>query len=246
MSDPQEAKPLTEKQKETLEKLCAKDKLTPNQEEEKKKLVTKMNAKPQLSAGAKTYCQSWVKEQIYGRRAEVKSKYLDKGNICEDYAIEMLNHIFGKKYVKNEQYFEDGHMTGTPDINAEMIRDIKNSWSVDSYPLFDLKVKDEYKWQMLGYMNLTGHKQASVDFCLVNAPEHLIAREAKQASYDSNKTDLELYQKYTHLLTFDDIDPRKRVRSFMVYRDEEAIQKIKQRVLMCREYIEDLIKRMEK
>ncbi len=249
MTDDVKTKPLTEPQIKALAKLddkiySGKD-LTSNQKEEYEKLITKRDAKPELSAGAKSYCQQWLKEQIYGRRSDIKSKYLEKGNICEDYAIDMLNHIFSKSYKKNEEFFENEYMTGTPDIICEMIRDIKNSWSVDSYPLFDLKVKNEYYWQMQGYMNLTGLKQASVDFCLVNAPEHLIAREAKQASYESSKTDYELYQHYTHLLTFDDIDPRKRVRSFSVAYNQNDVDRIEQRVEMCRVYIQELINRME-
>jgi len=249
MTDDVKTKPLTENQIKNLnkyeEKIYSGKDLTQNQKDEYEKLLIKRDAKPELSAGAKSYCQQWLKEKIYGRRCEVKSKYLEKGNICEDYAIEMLNWIFKKKYVKNEQYFENEYMTGTPDIIETMIRDIKNSWSVESYPLFDLKVKNEYYWQMQGYMSLTGLKQASVDFCLVNAPENLIAKEAKQASYESSKTDYELYQHYTHLLTFDDIDPRKRVRSFPVAYNQNDVDRIEQRVEICRVYIQELINRME-
>lgn len=246
MSDAPDSKPLTAKQNERLQELYAKSKKTDNQAAEIVKLIQKRDKPPELSAGAKSYCQSWLKEQIYGRRAEIKSKYLEKGNLCEDYAIGMLNYLFSKNYVKNEEFFEDEYMTGTPDINAEIIRDIKNSWCVESYPLFDMKVKDDYKYQMLGYMNLTGHKKASVDFCLVNAPDHLIEREARQAAYTSNKTEHELFQKYTHLLTFDDISPSKRIRSFEVLRDDKEIKRIKERVVMCRVYIKELINRMER
>jgi len=246
MTDGKDSGGLTDKQTQRLDDLHNQKKLTQNQAEEVVKLINKRDKPAELSAGAKTYCQSWLKEKIYGRRAEIKSKYLEKGNLCEEYAISMLNYLFSKRYAKNEAFFEDEYMTGTPDINAEMIRDTKCSWCVESYPLFDLKVKDDYRYQMLGYMNLTGHKKASVDFCLVNAPEHLIEREARQAAYTSNKTELELYQKYTQLLTFDDIEPSKRVRSFEVLRNETEIQKIKDRVVMCREYIKNLTKRMER
>lgn len=246
MADDVKTKPLTENQKKRLAELLKKEKLTENQHNEMNKLIEKEKVKPELSSGAKSYCQQWLKEQIYGRCYEVKSKYLEKGNICEDYAIEMLNYIFKKQYVKNEQYFENEYMTGTPDIIDTMIRDIKNSWSVDSYPLFDLKVKNEYYWQMQGYMNLTGLRQASVDFCLVNAPDHLIQSEVKRALYTSAKTDYELFQHYTHLLTFDDIDPRQRVRSFPVTYNQNDVDRIEQRVEMCRVYIQELINRMEK
>jgi hypothetical protein len=246
MTDDVKTKPLTENQKNRLAELLKKEKLTDNMHKEMNKLIEKEKAKPELSAGAKSYCQQWLKEQIYGRRAEVKSKYLEKGNICEDYAIEMLNYILKKQYAKNEEYFENEYMTGTPDIICDIIRDIKNSWSVDSYPLFDLKVKNDYYWQMQGYMNLTDLKKASVDFCLVNAPDHLIQSEVKRASYTSPKTDYELSQYYTHLLTFDDINPRQRVRSFPVDYNQNDIDKIQQRVEMCRVYIQDLINRMEK
>ena len=37
---------------------------------------------PQLPAGAKTYCRTWLKEQLYDRRKGFSSKYTDKGNTC--------------------------------------------------------------------------------------------------------------------------------------------------------------------
>ena len=53
------------------------------------KLMTKPRLKSEvLSKTTKSYLQEWTKEQIYGVRKSIKSKYLDKGNQVEDAAID--------------------------------------------------------------------------------------------------------------------------------------------------------------
>ena len=53
--------------------------LTALQSEENDKLIN-LRDNPKATKGMMTYCQDWLKEQLYGRRKEIKSKYLDKGN----------------------------------------------------------------------------------------------------------------------------------------------------------------------
>src|SRR5690606_2254082 len=45
---------------------------------------------PELPEGAKTYCKQWVKETLYKRREQVKSKYISKGNDTEEEGFTMM------------------------------------------------------------------------------------------------------------------------------------------------------------
>ena len=37
-----------------------------------------------------TYLEAWLKDHLYKRRTEIKSKYLDKGNISEEYGFTLM------------------------------------------------------------------------------------------------------------------------------------------------------------
>ena len=233
---------LTEKQAEKLADLKARPKPTPKQYEEIATLEEKRDKPPELSAGAKTYCKTWLKEQLYSRRKEVKSKYIDKGNEGEDDAIDFLNKIHLEDYAKNEDFFENEWMQGTPDIIANITRDTKCSWDESSFPLFEDFCDNDYYWQGLVYMELTDKPKHSVDYCLIDTPNHLIEREIKFAGYTSTKSESELREYFYKKMRFTDITNLKlRVKSFSFNRDNEKIEKLEQRVEMCRKYIKTLI-----
>ena len=79
------------------------------------KIMTNPRSKTEtLSKTTKTYLEEWSKEQIYNRKKEVFSKYIDKGNAVE---VESLNFIAKEldisNLVKNEESFENGFLTRT-------------------------------------------------------------------------------------------------------------------------------------
>ena len=43
-----------------------------------------------LNAGAITYIETWYSEQMYKDKEEIHSKYLDKGNYCENESIDLI------------------------------------------------------------------------------------------------------------------------------------------------------------
>jgi hypothetical protein len=234
---------LTDRQKEELADLQAKGSKSKKVQE----LIDKRDKPPELSAGAKTYCKAWLKEQkgFYGRRKEIKSKYLDKGNECEDEAIGLLNKIHLEDYIKNEEFFEDDDLQGTPDIIANLTRDTKCSYDETTFPLFEDFCDDDYYWQGQVYMELTDRPAHSVDYCLIDTPDHLIEREIEFAAYTSPKPDEELREYYYNKMRFTDITSLKlRVKSFCFNRDKEKIQQLRQRVKMCREYIKTLVEKV--
>ena len=187
------------------------------------KLMTKPRSKSEvLSKTTKSYLEEWTKEQIYGVRKNIQSKYLTKGNEVEDDAINYASAEKGWLFAdKNEEYFEDEYFCGTPDVILEdKIIDIKSSWDCFSFPLFYNGIPNkDYYYQLQTYMHLTGKRKAQLVYVLMNTPEELTFEE----SHD-----------YT------EINSKYRIKTFDIEYDEEVMQEMKLKVEQSREYIEQL------
>lgn len=183
----------------------------------------------------------WVQER-YGRRKEISSKYMTKGTVVEEDSITLLSAVHRKFYEKNEEYFENDFITGTPDIVKPDLRDIKSSWNIFTFhKTKEEGITDDNYWQMQGYMALTGAKVAHVDYCLVDTPEQLVRYEKNRILYNPDTDDSEWYwkkcKKVEKNLTYGDIAKGERVESFKVERDEENINLIYERVVKCRDWM---------
>ena len=176
-----------------------------------------------LSETTKTYLQEWVKEQIYGVRKEISSKYLTKGTDMEDEAIDKAIEWLDLPFaLKNEESFENDFFTGTPDIIlSDCVLDIKNSWDCFTFPLFEDEIPTkDYMYQLQVYMHLTGLKKAKLVYMLLDTPE----------TYN------------TPAINYDHIDQNKRHKVFEIDYDQTIIDMLIERVKESRIYINTLIK----
>lgn len=198
-----------------------------------------------LSETAKTYCRDWLKGQIYKRRKEFSTKYTEKGNIMEDTSLDFIAKMLDLgMLIKNEQYFENEFIHGTPDaILPDLIIDVKNSWDCFTFPLFDTEIENNsYFYQLQGYMHLTGIKKAKLIYCITDTPEHLIERECKYWCIKNGyELDIDIYNEFYNKMTFSDIEDRFKIKIFDIDYDENVINSIIERVKLCRDYIEKLI-----
>lgn len=146
-----------------------------------------------LSQGAKTYIQQLAKESFFDYVPIISSKYIDKGNECENDSIALLNELMVERgefieYSKNAVRYKNEYLTGEPDIISmfeKMVRDTKTSWNLDSFPAsiesaIAQSNASDYEWQGRGYMMLLNEhgievNKHSVDYCLVDTPLHLIS-----------------------------------------------------------------------
>jgi hypothetical protein len=235
---------LTEKQNAELGQLYEKDKRTHLQELKMLDLIAKRD-NPELPQGAKTYCQDWLKGELFEYQKMVRTKYTDKGNIMEDESIDLIADILGYGFLmKNEDHFQDEFMTGTPDVilKSEII-DVKNSWDCSTFPFFDENIPNQdYYWQLQGYMSLCNKDKAKLIYTLLDTPEHLIEREARYYCISQGYEELEMsiYEQFEKNMTYKNTPAKYRIKVFEVDRDNKAIEEIKMRVKLCREYIEEL------
>jgi hypothetical protein len=199
-----------------------------------------------LSQTAKTYIHELVLQDKYGIRKEFSSRYTDKGNEVENESINLVNEVLDVGFIyKNEEFFENDWITGTPDVNTdEVLLDVKSSWDGTTFPFFETEIPTkDYFYQLQGYMWLTGKQQSMLCYCLIDTPADMVASEVKRQHYILNKIeeDLELTREIESKHIFSHIPKNRRVKVFYVQKDEAVIERIKEQVELCREYYNTLI-----
>jgi hypothetical protein len=226
-----EAKALTEKG------------LTLKQLEQLAILVNKRDHPP-IPEGLKTYCKSWLKKELLGKKGvPMSSKYTEKGTVQEDVGIELAAEVLGEDFlIKNEEKFFNAFVEGTPDLilSKDEVWDIKCSWDEETFPLFETNIPNMlYWWQLQCYMWMLGSKRAKLVYCLVDTPENIIEAQVRKEAFKLGyeEIDEDFYSEVRDRMIFSDSDPKLRVKTFEFDRDDEAIALIQKRVEMCREYI---------
>ena len=122
------------------------------------KLMTNSRSKTEtLSTTTQTYLKQLHTEEAFNRRYEIKTKYLDKGIMVEEESITLYSKVKKEVFFKNQERFNNEFLTGEPDNIDGKIRDIKSSWSFETFPLHEETIPNkDYYYQLQGYMALTG------------------------------------------------------------------------------------------
>ena len=245
-------KGLTEKQQAELIRLQSKQsdgKITENQIIKLGQFLEKKNAKPKLSQGAKTYLEKLFKEEYFEKRTEITSKFMDKGNEVEEQSITLFSKVTDTFFVKNKKHFENEYLTGTPDMVKDKVPDIKSSWNLDTFPMFDTELKNDlYYWQVMAYMELTGIHKGEIAYCLVDTPMHLIQDEIRKQSWLNGYIDVpaEFESEIIDSMTFTDIPEIYRVKIFEVVYDKKAVNQMYAMIDLARKYLQGLEIKLKK
>ena len=186
-------------------------------------LMTNARSKSEtLSQTAKSYIEDWVKEQIYGVKKQIKSKYIQKGLALEDMAIEFYSIAKDQSFmIKNLDNFEAEFFTGNPDCMHEgVVYDFKTSWDCYTFPLFNQVPDMGYYYQLQVYMHLTGLKKAKLVYTLQDTPDFLTFEEPVSYSHVENKY---------------------RIKEFDIDYDPADIEAAKEKVLEAREFVKEMM-----
>lgn len=189
------------------------------------KIMTEPKTKSEvLSVGAKTYLKCIAKQLMYGFEKEVDVKYMRKGIACEDQSIALLNSVLFTNYTKNAERVSTDLMTGECDIlRPEYVRDIKTSWSLDTFPAIREDAHDkDYEYQGRAYMHLYDRPRFYLDFCMVTTPEEMRVYEQPE------------------LHEVDHIDPRLRVTTVSYERDMEIEERMLEKCRAAQKYISEI------
>lgn len=249
----------------------AKAKLTTNMVDKLNKLQHKSDH-PELPQGAKTYCEKWLKEKLYERRKNFANQYLEKGIAVEDDSIKYAaENLAWGDVSKNEEWFSDDWMEGTPDVIANLwtrqlvannevlesetptVIDMKNVWDCFTMPLFEQEIPTEgYETQLQVYMHLVSQEykitfdNAILCYALMSAPLNVMEREMRKLSWEEGHQGLitdEIRQRVHREMSYETMPPSLRLKTYAVKRNPSVIDELKHRVELCREYIPTLLKR---
>jgi hypothetical protein len=211
------------------------------------KIMTAPRSKSEvLSQTAKTYVEELAKEHLFGIKKVFKSRYTDKGNEVEEKAIELTEEVLGFEFLtKNEDYYQNDYIKGTPDIiTTSLVIDVKSSWSGDTFPFFETELPNkDYYYQVIGYMWLTGKKNALISYCLINTPEEIVNDEIRRTAWGKYEIEPseETIRDVVALHSFDHIPKERRVKAFHVEYNEGVVNEMKTRIEHCRTYFNELI-----
>jgi hypothetical protein len=184
----------------------------------------------------------------YGRKRDIQTKQMKKGVEAEQDSIDLLSMYLKLPFSKNEERFKNDFITGLPDIiNGDTIIDIKSSYDLWTF-LGNIpdKLDNLYYWQMQSYMWLTGTRNATIAYCLVNTPEGIIQQEKyyllKKMDVISEESPefIKEAMKIEFNMTFDDISINERILTFNVNRSEDDILRIENKVLKARTFLQEL------
>jgi len=194
------------------------------------KLMTNGRGKNEMGQTAKTYIKQVAKENFYGYRSQINSKYIEKGLSQEQDSIDLLNTVRFEGYVKNTVRMVDELMTGEADIiTNDSIIDIKTSWSLDTFPVMAEDGYDAiYEWQLRAYMMLYDRPKAELIYCMVTTSNELL----------NEWENLDMHR-------VDHIAPEKRITVLSFDRDEQKEKEMVERLELCTEYYNEYYKLLE-
>jgi hypothetical protein len=181
------------------------------------------NGKDELKLGATmtTHLKKWYAEQKSGVREEIRSKYFDKGNMCEADAIDITAERLGLGILeKNLVHFNDEYFQGTPDVYTdELVIDTKCSWDYTTFlDAVTSPINKDYEAQLQVYMHLLGLKKAKLVYVMLDTPA--------EANYGEDIF-------YSH------IPIEQRFFAFELEYDKEMIEAMQEKVINARTFLND-------
>jgi hypothetical protein len=179
------------------------------------------NGKDELKLGVSmtTYLKKWYAEQKSGVREEIRSKYFDKGNMCENDAIDVTAERLGLGILeKNQIHFNDEHFQGTPDIYTdELVIDTKCSWDYATFlDAITSPINKDYEAQLQVYMHLLGVKKAKLVYVLLDTPD---------------------FVNYGNEITYSHLPINERFYAFDLEYDEAMIKSMQDKVDNCKLFL---------
>lgn len=179
------------------------------------KIMGKLKPDGELPQTAKTFLNEWYandNEQIY-------SKYMEKGINVENDLIDFMADVLGFGLAeKNRVRLEDEFFTGECDVDLpSCVIDVKASWNRKTLQCQVIDGLDkDYEAQLKGYCHLYKKDKAILFFGLMNTPE----------------------TNYSEEIVYEDMPINERWIAYSIDSDTEFINQVKERVLLCRAYLE--------
>lgn len=181
----------------------------------------------------------------YGYKEEPITDPMLKGMLAEQDSITLTQKVLGGEFRKKTRInLSNDYITGTPDVVlSNCVEDIKTSFDISTF--FNAEINKLYEYQLRGYMELTGLKEARLIYCLVNTPSEIVAEMKKRVWFrfscdEQNDDYIRISQQIEKNHLFDHIPEEKRIKVFEIKHDREKMDIIYKKIERCREFYKTL------
>ncbi len=200
-----------------------------------------------LSATAKTHLIEIYAQNLYNFRKELNNKYVTKGNEVEKEGIDALSLQVRYPMEKNEEVFINEFLVGTPDvITKNMVFDVKSSFD---WITFLSNVPSEldpmYVAQVNGYLDLLGYDTGYIAYVLLDTPESIRNKEkfyllsSMDVISEESPSFVKAWEEKEKNMIFSSHPIEERILLFEVKKDQELLDKAKQKVIKARQFLEE-------
>lgn len=188
---------------------------------------------------------------------DITTPAMEKGTIVQPESIAMYSAVEGKLFTENHDNLQSECFTGTPDLylgtdiyHAEQVDDMKNSFLLSNFIDKTVeKVTPEQKCQLNVYFSLTGSSKGNIVHALVSLPPEMFQKECQKLFFRmSNNGEIATeyapeyifeVERLKKKFIYDHIPPEERIFKQPVERDDELIQKMKDKVPVLRKWLEN-------
>jgi len=201
----------------------------------------------ELSATAKTYLIETYAKELYGFKKELNNKYIVKGNSVEQEAIDELSLQLRYPMEKNEEVFSNDFFIGTPDvITKNMVFDVKSSYDwITFLSNIPSELDPMYVAQVNGYLDLLGYDTGYIAYVLLDTPESIRNKEkfyllsSMDVISEESPAFVKAWEEKEKNMIFSNHPIEDRILLFEVKKDQELLEKAKQKVVKARQFLEE-------
>lgn len=200
-----------------------------------------------LSATAKSHLIEVYARELYDFKKELNNKYVNKGWEVEPEAIEELSLQVRYPMEKNEEVFSSEYFVGTPDvITKNMVFDVKSSYDwITFLSNIPSELDPMYVAQVNGYLDLLGYDTGYIAYVLLDTPESIRNKEkfyllsSMDVISEESPSFVKAWEEKEKNMIFSNHPIEERILLFEVKKDQELLDKAKQKVIKARQFLEE-------
>lgn len=200
-----------------------------------------------LSATAKSHLIEVYARELYDFNKELNNKYVNKGWEVEPEAIEELSLQVRYPMEKNEEVFSSEYFVGTPDvITKNMVFDVKSSYDwITFLSNIPSELDPMYVAQVNGYLDLLGYDTGYIAYVLLDTPESIRNKEKfyllsnMDVISEESPAFVKAWEEKEKNMIFSNHPIEERILLFEVKKDQELLDKAKQKVIKARQFLEE-------
>lgn len=200
-----------------------------------------------LSSTAKGHLIEVYAKEFYNFQKELNNKYITKGNEVEQEGIDTLSLQLRYPIQKNEEVFSNKFFIGTPDvITKNMVFDVKSSFDWLTFlSNIPSKLDPMYVAQVNGYLDLLGYDTGYIAYVLLDTPESIRNKEkfyllsSMDVISEESPAFVKAWEEKEKNMIFSHHPIEERILLFEVKKDQELLDKAKQKVIKARQFLEE-------